>query len=428
MAELLVLLDGAPCGMVTQDVRGQLSFSYTGEWQEADSSYPLSLSMPLVQLAYPDAVIRAFMEGLLPDDTNVIRDWGRRFGVSANNPFSLLGRVGEDVAGAVQFVRPERLDELLKTGGSVQWLNEGEVAERLRQLVSDRSAWRLAGDNGYFSLAGAQPKTALLREGNRWGVPSGRMATTHILKPPVLELDALAMNEHLCLRVAGGLGLAAANSEVLDFGGQQAIVVERYDRLQTPEGVARIHQEDFCQAASIPPGMKYEAEGGPDVVRMVELIRENSSSPEEDILSFVASLGVHWILDAPDAHAKNYSLLIASGGQVRLAPLYDVISVLPYPRRYHPSKTRLAMRIGGEYRSHNIRIRHWDGLADSVGLDPEQVRAILGQLAEATPDVVQAAAAAVRGAHLDPEFGDSFADVVAKNAQRCARVLAARTV
>ena len=35
------------------------------------------------------------------------------------------------------------------------------------------------------------------------------------------------------------------------------------DRAVTADGVARIHQEDFCQALGVPPERKYAGEGGP---------------------------------------------------------------------------------------------------------------------------------------------------------------------
>lgn len=423
MEDLLVLLSGSIAGTVAQAAGGRLSFSYNPDWQQDELAYPLSLSMPLAQRLHADEVIRPFMEGLLPDNVDILRDWGRRFGASPGNPFSMLTHVGEDVAGAAQFIRPDRLDELTNDTGTVDWLSDAQIADRLRVLFADKSAWRIAGDSGYFSLAGAQPKTALLRSGARWGLPSGGLATTHILKPPVLDLEGLATNEHLCLRVAGELGLPVVNSEVLVFGDQRTIVVERYDRLSTPAGLIRIHQEDFCQASSTPPSMKHEGEGGPDVVRLVRIIEENSSSPQEDVLSFIRSLGLHWVLLAPDAHAKNYSLLIAPGGQVRLAPLYDVISVLPYPQRYHAPRTKLAMRIAGEYRAHFIRGRHWRRLADEIGLDQQEVWDNLKQLVSAVPDAASAAAADARGADLEPEFIDRFEKLVTKNADVCARLL-----
>jgi hypothetical protein len=85
-------------------------------------------------------------------------------------------------------------------------------------------------DTGQFSLAGAQPKTALLFERKRWGVPSGRIPTTHILEPPTGEWDGHAENEHFSLQLARALGLIVPNSSVLRFQDEIAIVVERYDR------------------------------------------------------------------------------------------------------------------------------------------------------------------------------------------------------
>jgi len=421
--ELVVLLNGVVTGTVKQDSRGRMMFSYSGDWQESESAYPLSLSMPLVQSTHGDDVIRAYMEGLLPDNEQVLRDWGRQFGVSAQNPFSLLMHVGEDVAGAVQFVPPARLENPALAAGGVEWLTDDEVEERLRLLVADHSSWRISGDNSYFSLAGAQPKTALLWDGERWGLPSGNTPTTHILKPPAVNLEALAVNEHLCLRTAGALGLLAANSDVVRIGEQTAIVVERFDRIRMPESILRIHQEDFCQAAGISPRIKYEAEGGPDAERVVQILRDHSSSPEKDVRTFITSLGLHWAVGAPDAHAKNYSVLIAPRGQVRLAPLYDVISVLPYPRQHHPPKVRLAMSIGGEYRMHYIRARHWDRLARSIGLEPEQVRQLLANFISAIPDAVTAIAEDARQNGLDGDFVDTFEESVIGNANRCMRVL-----
>jgi len=109
----------------------------------------------------------------------VLARWAKNFQVSARNAFALISQVGENCAGAVQFVRPERVEAVLQTGGDdIACLDEAGIAERLRALKSDHSAWRLAGAVGQFSLAGAQPKTAFLLQGGRWGVTSGRIPTT----------------------------------------------------------------------------------------------------------------------------------------------------------------------------------------------------------------------------------------------------------
>src|SRR5208282_2743710 len=147
--------------------------------------------------------------------------------------------------------------------GKLAWLSEDEIAERLRALRADHSAWRAATDTGQFSLAGAQPKTALMFQNGRWGVPSGRTPTTHILKPPTGEWDGHAENEHFCLLLARRLGLVVPNSSVLHFGDEVAIVIERYDRVRHEDKWLRVHQEDMCQASGTHPVHKYENEGGP---------------------------------------------------------------------------------------------------------------------------------------------------------------------
>jgi serine/threonine-protein kinase HipA len=211
--------------------------------------------MPLTRRRHADAVVRPFLEGLLPDNEAVLDRWARQFHVSAANPFALLSHMGEDCAGAVQFVRPERLDALLHRPSEVEWLSESDVAQRLRDLVEDQGTGRTVGDPGYFSLAGAQPKTALIYEDERWGVPSGRIPTTHILKPPAQpNLSGFELNEHFCLALAGALELPVARSEVRRFEDRIAIVVRRYDRARRPSGeLVRVHQEDVCQALAVPP-------------------------------------------------------------------------------------------------------------------------------------------------------------------------------
>ncbi len=207
MNELLVLLDGREVGVVHQ-LRGRLRFIYSKSWSDAAGAYPLSLSMPLAAAEHPHAAIEPFIWGLLPDNDFVLSRWAQKFQVSARNAFALISHVGEDCAGAVQFVSSERRDALFGSPPvEPEWLTEADVANRLRAVKVDASAGRSPRDTGQFSLAGAQPKTALLYDGQRWGIPSGRTPTTHILKPPTSGFDGHAENEHLCLRLAQ-LGIA----------------------------------------------------------------------------------------------------------------------------------------------------------------------------------------------------------------------------
>jgi serine/threonine-protein kinase HipA len=384
--ELIALLDGREIGSVHYK-NSRLSFVYRESWRADPDAYPLSLSMPLGSAEHGHARIEALLWGLLPNNERVLENWGRRFQVSLRNVFRLITHVGEDCAGAVQFVSPERFETLQKESASreIQWLSEADVAERLRALRVDHSQWRSAQDLGQFSLAGAQPKTALLFERKRWGVPSGRVPTTHILKPPTGEWDGHAENEHFSLRLARAAGLIVPNSTVQRFGDEVAIVIERYDRIRQGDRWSRIHQEDMCQALGLHPTRKYESDGGPNAAKIVELLRAQSSSPQQDVLSFVDSIIFNWLIAGTDAHAKNFGLLLGSNGTVRLAPFYDLASVLPY-RTIPIEKAKLAMKIGGEYRLRNIGSRNWQKFAVELRLDGAELSKRIEDMAVSLSD------------------------------------------
>ena len=391
--ELIALLDGRETGRVVRDNRGKLTFTYNEQWRNAADAYPLSLSMPITLAEHPNAKIDPFLWGLLPDNEIILSNWARKFHVSARNAFSLIAYVGEDCAGAVQFVQPARLNAILGAAAPpIEWLDEKEIAKRLRALREDQSAWRAPRDTGQFSLAGAQPKTALLFENKKWGVPSGRIPTTHILKPPSSEFEGHAENEHFCLELARAFGLPVVDSRIMHFKDEIAIVVERYDRARVAGTLRRVHQEDICQAFAISPTHKYQNEGGPGIRDIVGLLGENSSLPREDVATFLDSVAYNWLIAGTDAHAKNYALLIGASGRIRLAPLYDVASVLPYPDS-NIERAKVSMKIGGEYRFHNIQPRHWRKLAVELKLDPDKtlrhVSELAGQLADHVPTVKQ---------------------------------------
>jgi serine/threonine-protein kinase HipA len=384
--QLAVLLAGRAIGKLTRGTGRKLRFEYDQGWRSADGGYPLSLAMPLAAARYDHKSVSAYLWGLLPENSLVLDHWARQFQVSAADPFGLLEAVGEDCPGAVQFVRPERAPALLAPGKpDVAWLSEADIAERIRQLREDHGAWRSQGDAGQFSLAGAQPKTALLFDGRRYGVPAGRTPTTHILKPPLPELDGHAENEHLCLGLARALGLPTAGSSVQHFGDEVAIVIERYDRVRRGAQWRRIHQEDICQALGVMPSSKYQSEGGPSAKQVFELLRTYSSRPHEDIQTFSDALIFNWLIAGTDAHAKNYSILIGSSNQVRLAPLYDLASAYAY-RRFDPHKLKLAMKIGSSYRIREIDHRRWQTLAREARLDETALISRAKHMAAAIPD------------------------------------------
>lgn len=391
MSHLAMLMNGVEAGRLDYE-RGRLTLTYADSWRARRDAMPISLSMPLTAEAHSGAVVEAFLWGLLPDNELIIRDWAAKFQVSARQPFGLIGAVGEDCAGAVQFVQPERLETVLSgERDGVEWISEEEVGARLVDLRGNKGAWRRSGDQGQFSLAGAQPKIALLKQGGRWGVPSGRVPTTHILKPPSADIEAQAENEHFCLSVLRSFDLPVAASRVRRFGEEVAIVVERYDRFEGRDGlIRRVHQEDFCQALGVMPDRKYQNQGGPGLKDLIGLLREASADPQEDINTLLTASIFNWIIGGSDAHAKNFSLLIGAAGAHRLAPIYDVASILPYSPQVQFQDVKLAMKIGGEYRLRDMGLKQWGRFAEENRLDFEMVRDRIADMAVKLPD--QAAA------------------------------------
>jgi serine/threonine-protein kinase HipA len=378
---LIALYEGRGVGEMRRDSGGRVVFRYDEGWRNDPHGFPLSLSMPLTMERHDPAVVEAFLWNLLPDSAMVQDRWAQRFGVPRQDVLVLLAHVGSDCAGAIQFVSPERLES---AGGQepMTWLTEAEVAMRLRTLRRDSSAFRLSRDRSWLTLAGAQAKTAFFFASGRCGVPSGATPTTHIVKLPDRELDGHAENEHFCLVLAARLGLAAARSELRHFEDEVALMVERFDRQRREDGtIRRVHQEDLCQALGVMPTRKYQREGGPDASTIAGLIGKVSASPQKDEGRFGAALAFNWLIGNVDAHAKNYALTIGDGGAAALAPLYDLVSALPYES--DPSRIGMAMTPAGEDRIGDLAVQIPDHANDvRRALEAEGLRhPVIGRLA-----------------------------------------------
>lgn len=249
-----------------EEVRDQAHAGHDGPDRPGDD-------LPVQVASHPNHIVSPWLWGLLPDNEAVLSRWARQFHVSASSPFALLGTpIGEDCAGAVRFAPPDQLNRIVSRRGEVTWLTDDQVGERIRDLREDSTSWLGRSFTGQFSLAGAQAKTALLNQDDRWGVPAGSIPTTHILKPAVSGLDDHDLNEHLCLDAARRVGLFAVRTKVQRFGDETAVVVDRYDRVFRDERILRVHQEDLCQSLGVPPSRKYENEGGPSASDITGLI------------------------------------------------------------------------------------------------------------------------------------------------------------
>ena len=120
-----VLIAGKHAGVLSQDESGAFSFAYLRNYR----GVPLSSAMPLSTHAYRDKIVLPYVWGLLPEDPSTREHVAVSAGISPNNPFALLGVIGLDCPGAVQFCTPDveawREERLVP-------ISDGEIARRLK--------------------------------------------------------------------------------------------------------------------------------------------------------------------------------------------------------------------------------------------------------------------------------------------------------
>lgn len=378
MAErhLYVVLDGELVGDAFEGPRNGWRFEYDARYRQT-GRVPLSPALPINDTAYDDASIRAYVEGLLPERAEVRETWARALATSTD-AFDLIAGMGLDCIGAVQFTPDLALAR--RTSKFVP-VTAAHLGERLRNLRATEADWTLPGE--HWSLPGAQEKFTLTYRDGRWYEPHGAAASTHIVKPGVTRLKHQAVLEHATMRVARALGLTVANSELLTFDGEEAIVVERFDRYWDGNEIGRLHQADFVQAMGRLPANKYEERNGTLGRDLAKMIRAESFRPEVDVRRFSDAILFNYIVGAPDAHAKNYALLYAPDGRRRLAPLYDMSSSFAYdPRGGGYNLTSAAMNIGGRRKFGEVQYRHFVRHAEEFKLSVDERLSRIREMAQ----------------------------------------------
>ena len=405
MTDLVVFIEGARAGEVASVGKGDRSamFRYDQDYLIGGRNTPLSLSAPLDRM---DHDISGWLDGLLPDNVEVRRRWAVRNGARSAMTMDLLGSpIGLDCAGAVQFCRPGDEGSLESRASGLEPKSEHDVAEWIRQARRDWSSWEGLGSRGQFSLAGAQAKCVAHWDGSQWCAPYGNMPTTHILKPGVAGHTDAEVVEHVCLAAARRLGLDAAETELARFESERVLVVTRFDRRRVGGVLRRQHHEDLCQALGLRPAQKYQIDGGPTPRQVSDLIFQESSDRREDRQRFCDALIFNWAIAAPDAHAKNYSLML-DGPDVRLAPLYDVSSFLPYSTG-NPRAVGLAMSVGQDRTwSAMSNTDAWAATAQAMLLDVDatvdRVADITRRVPSAISDTIDGLSAGDRGSRALP--------------------------
>ena len=394
---LRVFMNGRLVGLLRREPSGAIDFTYDASWLDWPPALPVSLSLPLREDRYAGTPVIAVFDNLLPDNDAIRRQIATRVRADGTDAFSLLGAIGRDCVGALQFLPAGNEPG---PAGSVDAIPMSDTA--IAALLADlaRAPLGMTEDQAFrISLAGAQEKTALLFHDGRWCMPIGATPTTHILKPAIgrlpdgIDFSESVENEYLCMRLMATFGLPAARVEIADFAGRRALVIERFDRRWTQDGrLLRLPQEDMCQATGTPPALKYESDGGPGLSRLLRLL-VGSDDPAADQGALLRANVAFWLLGATDGHAKNVSLFLRPGGRFGMTPFYDVLSAQPAvdAGQLRRNRFRLSMAVGDNrhYAIDSIFPRHFLQTALVAGIGASITVALFEELATTVPRALE---------------------------------------
>uniref|UniRef100_UPI000D3498CC type II toxin-antitoxin system HipA family toxin n=1 Tax=unclassified Variovorax TaxID=663243 RepID=UPI000D3498CC len=434
MPALSIWANGERVGTWRIPARGADELHYDDAWVGSATGRPLSLSLPLVGgFIHKGAVVQNYFDNLLPDSQPIRERIASRFGTRTTQPFDLLQAIGRDCVGAIQLLgEHDGSADVERIEGEA--LSEAGVEQLLQQTVDPgRFAAHTANAHELrISLAGAQEKTALLWHEGQWVRPHGATPTTHILKLPLglvghrkADFSTSVENEWLCLNILQEYGIPVPRTAILRFGAQKVLAVERFDRRLHSSGRwwLRLPQEDFCQALGQPSHLKYEADGGPGMVELANVLR-SSVDAQQDLATLITVQLLFWMLGAPDGHAKNFSIAWLPQGRYRLTPLYDVMSIWPVegngPNQFSRHEAKLAMALAGKgkhYQFKTVQRRHFNAMAQKChyGSDAED---LVQRTIAATPGVIERI-----GARLPPGFPAAVSGRVLEGLARSAGAL-----
>lgn len=354
ITSLDVLLNDLKVGMIVRTPGDFNAFSFEESYRQTGGFPVLSLSFRAAHGGLrkdPKPVARAlpsFFANLLPEDK--LREAMERHhsgSVRAGNDFDLLAALGSDLPGAVRIVPSE---------GSVV-RNEG--------LTTPRPKAR-------FSLAGVQMKLSVIKNTGKGGgltIPLGDEQGSYIAKFPSSSFPGVSENEFANLALAEAIGMDVPERELVQqsqFEGipeefetlsdGKVLLVKRFDRVA---GGERVHIEDFAQVFGVYPSRKYEGAAYHDIAVAIGVAVSSAAA-----LEFVRRLALAVLTGNGDMHLKNWSLIYhGKGDKPALAPVYDVLSTVPYI----PSDA-MALSLAGERPFKAMNAQRWKVFAHRARL------------------------------------------------------------
>ena len=337
-----VYLEGldTPIGHLNGAADKSLGFAYSDDAVRTNTQ--LSISLPASPQHFTDHKTRGFFANLLQEN-NSLEQVMAKHRIDRDDIAGLLYHVGRDCPGAISCVpageKPAKMPgDIARDYDRVPDTDLDDI------LINLRDRRRLPDNqNDPSPLAGVQGKIAVTRlENQQFALPKpgSGAPTTHIIKTPKQGDEALVHQEAALMTLASKvLPLPVANVNPIEVSGGTALLIERFDRKIENGNIYRIHQEDFCQALSLAPTLKYERNGNDDhkfSAAGVSYILGETDVPLISRQNFVLLSIFNLVVGNTDNHAKNHAILYPAHGQKpHLAPAYDIVPVVLDPSVTH---------------------------------------------------------------------------------------------
>ena len=418
MSELVldVRLDGfdEPIGVLIRDDHARLAFVYYREYLLGAAPIPLSLSLPLSEEPYADAVCRAFFGNLLQERNDTLQHLMDRQGIARDDIASLLLHLGKDCPGAVSVLAQG--SPAAKIPGNFQTdyapLEIADVEQIVTALHEKEPLPAQMDDPS--PIAGVQSKIAIAV------LPSGKFAlpirnsgapTTHILKVSSKRRRNETRLEAIAMALSVEFGVDTASSRNIELAGINCLLVERYDRLIDESGhVVRLHQEDFAQALGLPYSMKYERNGRANSkfdAKAIAAVINASANPARMRLQIITATVFDMLIGNVDAHAKNFSLLNRPDGTAVFSPRYDLVPTA----MFEEFTDEFAYSIGAARHLAELTADDFDQFLQTLGIGNRSAQKRLRN--QTTTAIAQFLASRIG---LISDYGhNSLADLIASN-------------
>jgi serine/threonine-protein kinase HipA len=371
-----------------QSTEGGIAFQYDETYLNAPGSYPISLSLPLQTQPLPFRQTERFFEGLLPEGDERTRV-ARYLQVSSASLLKLLEALAGDCVGNLTVLTESQdIEQLYQSSGYVPLSSENfdDIIGNDVDLIT-----KLTADNR-LSIPGAQTKIGLYCNDDptaadaQWFIPKGLATSNYIIKPSSKLYHSTALNEYFCTKLAQRAGISTAEIWLLSQNDNPVLISKRFDRESfdeplegsraTDRYLARLCQEDFCQALSVSPNHKYQADGGPGFAQILNVLRFETSPA--DVQSFIRIFLFNYLIGNCDAHAKNYSIFRRADGSLGLTPAYDLVSTTLYP-----NLTRnVAIAVGNVYGIDRIGADDFKRLCEQTSIAWSLIERTISDLAE----------------------------------------------